>query len=81
MTIEVFVKPRFRLTLRKSAAVSPTVVAMILIIQKNIVTSGTLLSMPPDFAVKEVFMSCFRYAFHAGKHGQRDCRGEHLGNT
>lgn len=81
MTIEVFVKPKFRLTLRKSAAVSPTVVAMILIIQKKIVTSGTLLSMPPDFEAKEVFMSCFHFAFHARKHGQHHCRGEHLGNT
>src|SRR5437868_2838508 len=39
------VSPRPRWLFRKSAAVSPTVVAMILMIQKKSVTSGTLLSM------------------------------------
>src|SRR5579884_2743539 len=45
MTSVVPVKPRPIWELRKSAAVSPTVVAMILMTQKKIVTSGTLLSM------------------------------------
>ena len=41
----VAVRPRLRLVARKSAAVSPTVVARILTTQKNRVTSGTLLSI------------------------------------
>ena len=44
MTV-VAVSPRLRLVARKSAAVSPTVVAMILITQNSRVTWGTLLSM------------------------------------
>ena len=40
---EVPSSPRFRLTLRKSAAVSPTVVHSTLMIQNQTVTSGTLL--------------------------------------
>ena len=39
---EVAVNPQLRLTLRKSAADSPTVVHKILMIQNQIVTSGTL---------------------------------------
>src|SRR3954454_12866790 len=39
------VRPSPRLVVRLSAAVSPTVVARILMIQKKIVTSGTLLSI------------------------------------
>ncbi len=42
MITDVIVSPRSRLVLRKSAAVSPTVVAMILIIQNERRTSGTL---------------------------------------
>ena len=42
MIPDVAVSPRSRLVLRKSAAVSPTVVAMILIIQNERSTSGTL---------------------------------------
>jgi hypothetical protein len=38
----VFGKPKFMVNARKSAPVSPTVVAIILIIQKYSVTSGTL---------------------------------------
>jgi len=41
---EVTVKPRCRLKIKKSAAVSPTVVDIILINQNVKVTSGTLLS-------------------------------------
>src|SRR3954452_19594747 len=44
MMYVVLVRPRFRLSERKSAAVSPTVVARTLMIQKKMVTSGTLLS-------------------------------------
>ena len=40
--VEVPVRPKCKFELRKSAAVSPTVVAMILMTQKKIVTSGTL---------------------------------------
>ncbi len=39
------VKPRCSVVERKSAAVSPTVVAVILMIQKTSVTSGTLFSI------------------------------------
>src|SRR5882757_11350651 len=42
VTIEVPVRPKFRLTFRKSAADSPTVVHSTLTIQKYRVTSGTL---------------------------------------
>ena len=45
MTTLVMASPKFRSTLRKSAAVSPTVVASTLITQKMMVTSGTLFSM------------------------------------
>ena len=45
MTTEVTVRPRLRVVERKSAAVSPTVVASTLMTQNIAVTSGTLLSM------------------------------------
>src|SRR4051794_7589390 len=45
ITTVVNVRPKWRVSFRKSAAVSPTVVAKTLMIQKKIVTSGTLLSM------------------------------------
>src|SRR6478752_3708194 len=45
ITQVVPVRPSPRLVVRLSAAVSPTVVARILMIQKKIVTSGTLLSI------------------------------------
>ena len=45
MMTDVTASPSPRSTLRKSAAVSPTVVASTLITQKIKVTSGTLLSM------------------------------------
>src|SRR4051794_24499741 len=44
VTTEVPVRPKLRLTSRKSAAVSPTVVQSTLMTQKYSVTSGTLLS-------------------------------------
>ena len=44
------------LTFRKSVAVSPTVVAMILMIQMKSVTSGTLLSMYEALFRKGIFM-------------------------
>ena len=44
MTTVVPVSPKPRFSARKSAAVSPIVVARILMIQKKIVTSGTLLN-------------------------------------
>ena len=45
MMTEVIERPKPRSTLRKSAAVSPTVVASTLITQKMRVTSGTLVRM------------------------------------
>jgi hypothetical protein len=41
----VFVNPKFKLSLKKFAAVSPTVVVIIFIIQKNMVTCGTLFNI------------------------------------
>ena len=55
MTIEVPVKPKFKWEFRKSAAVSPTVVAMIFMIQKKMVTSGTLFSVGAFPLFKSVF--------------------------
>src|SRR5438132_12834455 len=45
MTSVVPVKPSPRCEFKKSAAVSPTVVAMTLMIQKKTVTSGTLFNI------------------------------------
>ncbi len=45
MTMVVFVSPRLSVVLRKSAAVSPTVVARTLMTQKAQVGSGTLLKV------------------------------------
>ena len=45
MTNDVLVNPRCSRVERKSAAVSPTVVAMTLMSQKKMVISGTLFSI------------------------------------
>ena len=55
--IEVPVRPKLRLTFKKSAAVSPTVVHITLINQNQRVISGTLLSITLKFADD---MFCFK---------------------
>ena len=57
ITTEVPVRPRFMWVLRKSAAVSPTVVHKILIIQKYKVISGTLLANLSGFSGVKFFIS------------------------
>ena len=64
VTIEVPVSPNPRSALRKSAAVSPTVVHSTLISQNQTVTSGTLLSN-----VRDVVAAC--WGAMAAKHANR----------
>jgi hypothetical protein len=56
MTVRVKPWPKPALTARKSAPVSPTVVDMILMIQNDSVTSGTLLSQSLALTVGKLFM-------------------------
>ena len=59
MTVRVRPWPKPALTARKSAPVSPTVVDMILMIQNDNATSGTLLSQPVELLGGNVFIMCF----------------------
>jgi hypothetical protein len=62
MKRDVTVSPRFSVTERKSAAVSPTVVAIIFIVQKASVTSGTLLSIARSRLVSIAMVQAYSVA-------------------
>ena len=75
------VRPKFRFEFRKSAAVSPTVVATILIIQKKTVISGTLFCMRVVLGLIDGCMEYFPFWIDGVRDDCSEFRGQDLGQV